>query len=104
MGIDHPAGEGQPGLGEHPLRAVHPQNLPVRPQPVEQAQARIRDPCPAGILLHAFEPEREIPAAQGEDDIAAARRAAPDLRIIAVQDLDEALAALVEVGGDPLPN
>lgn len=44
-----------------------------------------------------------VPAAQGEDDIAAARRAAPDLRIIAVQDLDEALAALVEVGGDPLP-
>lgn len=45
-----------------------------------------------------------VPAAQGEDDIALARLAAPDVTIIAVADLDEALAALAEIGGDPLPS
>lgn len=43
-----------------------------------------------------------VPEAQGEDDIAAAQAAAPDLRIFPVADLEEALAALVELGGDPI--
>ena len=46
-----------------------------------------------------------VPAAQGEDDIAAAKKAAGgDLNIIPVATLDEALAALEKLGGDPLPN
>jgi PDZ domain-containing protein len=45
-----------------------------------------------------------VPAAQGEEDIAAAKRAAGgDLDIIPVSTLDEALAALENLGGDPLP-
>jgi PDZ domain-containing protein len=45
-----------------------------------------------------------VPAAQGEDDIAAAKAAAGgDLNIIPVSTLDEALAALERLGGDPLP-
>jgi PDZ domain-containing protein len=45
-----------------------------------------------------------VPAAQGEADIAAARLAGgDDLVIIAVSTLDEALEALEELGGDPLP-
>ena len=45
-----------------------------------------------------------VPAAQGDDDIAAAEKAAGgDLDIIPVSTLDEALAALKELGGDPLP-
>ncbi len=43
-----------------------------------------------------------VPTAQGDDDIAAARRAAPGLEIIPVADLDEALAELERLGGDPL--
>jgi Lon-like protease len=46
-----------------------------------------------------------VPAAQGEDDIEAARRAAgDDLEIIPVATLDEAIAALERLGGDPLPS
>jgi PDZ domain-containing protein len=46
-----------------------------------------------------------VPAAQGETDIAAAQRAAGDgLKIIPVSTLDEALDALRELGGDPLPS
>ena len=46
-----------------------------------------------------------VPAAQGEDDIAAAQRAAGDgLTIIPVATLDEALAALERLGGTPLPS
>ena len=45
-----------------------------------------------------------VPTAQGEDDIAAAKAAAGgDLNIIPVSTLDEALAALERLGGDPLP-
>jgi PDZ domain-containing protein len=45
-----------------------------------------------------------VPATQRDDDIAAARRAGgDDLRIIEVATLDEAMAALVEIGGDPVP-
>ena len=45
-----------------------------------------------------------VPAAQGEDDIAAAKEAAGGkLNIIPVATLDEALAALEQLGGDPLP-
>ena len=43
-----------------------------------------------------------VPTAQGPDDIAAARAAAPDLEIVAVATLDEALAALAAHGGDPV--
>jgi Lon-like protease len=43
-----------------------------------------------------------VPAAQGEEDIARAREAAPDMEIIPVATLDEALAALEELGGDPV--
>jgi PDZ domain-containing protein len=43
-----------------------------------------------------------VPTAQGEEDIAAARAAAPGLEIIPVADLDEALAVLEGLGGDPL--
>jgi PDZ domain-containing protein len=45
-----------------------------------------------------------VPAAQGEADIAAAKEAAGGhLNIIPVSTLDEALAALEKLGGDPLP-
>jgi PDZ domain-containing protein len=45
-----------------------------------------------------------VPAAQGEEDIAAAKKAAgKDLEIIPVSTLDEALAALEKLGGEPLP-
>jgi PDZ domain-containing protein len=45
-----------------------------------------------------------VPAAQGEDDIAAAREAAGDeVTIIPVETLDEALAVLADLGGDPIP-
>jgi PDZ domain-containing protein len=45
-----------------------------------------------------------VPAAQGDDDIAAARLAGgPDLDIVPVANLEEAIAALVEHGGDPIP-
>jgi PDZ domain-containing protein len=45
-----------------------------------------------------------VPAAQGEEDIAAAENAAGSgLTIIPVSTLDEALAALERLGGDPLP-
>ena len=45
-----------------------------------------------------------VPAAQGEEDIAAAKEAAGgDLDIIPVNTLDEALAVLEKLGGDPLP-
>ena len=45
-----------------------------------------------------------VPARQREDDIAAARLAGgDDLTIIPVATLDEALAALVDLGGDPVP-
>lgn len=44
-----------------------------------------------------------VPEAQGEADIEAARRAGgPDLQVIPVATLDEALAVLEELGGDPL--
>lgn len=43
-----------------------------------------------------------VPAAQREDDIEAARAAAPDLQIIPVATLDEALEVLVDLGGDPI--
>jgi PDZ domain-containing protein len=44
-----------------------------------------------------------VPTAQGEADIAAAREAGgDDLTIIPVATLDEALAALVELGGTPI--
>ena len=43
-----------------------------------------------------------VPAAQGEDDIEAARSAAGDaFEIIPVATLDEALAVLERLGGDP---
>ena len=44
-----------------------------------------------------------VPTAQGEANIEAAREAAPGLEIVPVATLDEALAALERVGGDPLP-
>lgn len=45
-----------------------------------------------------------VPAAQRDADIEAARVAGGEgLRIIAVADLDEALAILEELGGDPIP-
>ena len=43
-----------------------------------------------------------VPAAQGEDDIEAARQAAPDLEIISVATLNEAIEVLVALGGDPI--
>jgi predicted ATP-dependent protease len=43
-----------------------------------------------------------VPAAQREDDIEAARQAAPDLQIIPVATLDEAIEVLVALGGDPI--
>ena len=43
-----------------------------------------------------------VPAAQRAEDIEAARAAAPDLEIIPVATLDEAVAALVALGGDPV--
>ncbi|MFT3851374.1 MAG: PDZ domain-containing protein [Ilumatobacteraceae bacterium] len=42
-----------------------------------------------------------VPANQGDADIAAARKAAPGVEIIPVNTLDEALAALQRIGGDP---
>jgi PDZ domain-containing protein len=46
-----------------------------------------------------------VPAAQGEEDIAAAEKAAgKGLNIIPVSTLDEALAALEQLGGEPLPS
>ena len=45
-----------------------------------------------------------VPASQGEDDIAAAREAGGSgLEIVPVATLDEALQALAERGGDPIP-
>jgi PDZ domain-containing protein len=45
-----------------------------------------------------------VPAAQGEEDIATAEKSAGgNLKIIPVSTLDEALAALEKLGGDPLP-
>lgn len=45
-----------------------------------------------------------VPAAQGDDDVAAAREVAgSDVEIIQVATLEEALTALAELGGDPLP-
>ncbi|HUF97600.1 MAG TPA: S16 family serine protease [Ilumatobacter sp.] len=45
-----------------------------------------------------------VPTSQGEDDIAAARLAGgPDLEIVPVATLEEAIAALVAYGGDPIP-
>ena len=45
-----------------------------------------------------------VPAAQGEDDIAAARRAGgDDLEIITVATIEDALAVLEALGGDPIP-
>ena len=45
-----------------------------------------------------------VPTAQGEDDIAAAREAGgDDLEIITVANLEEALVALAELGGAPIP-
>jgi PDZ domain-containing protein len=45
-----------------------------------------------------------VPAAQGEADLEAARRAGgDDLEIITVATLDEALAVLESLGGDPIP-
>jgi PDZ domain-containing protein len=45
-----------------------------------------------------------VPAAQGDDDIAAAREAVGDrVEVIPVTNLDEALAALESIGGDPIP-
>ncbi|MGA1033762.1 MAG: hypothetical protein ACO3VI_00495, partial [Ilumatobacteraceae bacterium] len=43
-----------------------------------------------------------VPAAQGDDDIATARVAAPDLEIVPVATLDEAIAALIAAGGDAI--
>lgn len=46
-----------------------------------------------------------VPAAQSEADIEAARRAGgPDLEVIAVASLDEALEVLESLGGDPVRN
>jgi len=46
-----------------------------------------------------------VPASQSEDDLAAAREAAgPRVRVEAVATLDDALAILAELGGDPLPD
>ncbi len=45
-----------------------------------------------------------VPAAQGDDDVAAARLVGgDDLRIITVETLEEAIAALAALGGDPIP-
>lgn len=45
-----------------------------------------------------------VPAAQREEDVAAARLAAGDgLTIIQVATLEEAIEALVDLGGDPIP-
>jgi len=45
-----------------------------------------------------------VPAAQSQDDLAAARAAAgPRVRVEPVATLDEALAILADLGGDPLP-
>jgi Lon-like protease len=45
-----------------------------------------------------------VPTGQGEQDIANARKVVDDdVEIIPVATLDEALAALERIGGDPLP-
>jgi PDZ domain-containing protein len=45
-----------------------------------------------------------VPAAQSEEDIAAAQEAGgPDLRIIPVATLEDAIMVLEELGGDPIP-
>jgi PDZ domain-containing protein len=45
-----------------------------------------------------------VPAAQGDDDIAAARAVAPGLEIISVATFDDAIDALVASGGArPVP-
>ncbi len=45
-----------------------------------------------------------VPLAQGDDDIAAARRSGGDgLRIITVETLEDAIQALESLGGDPIP-
>ena len=45
-----------------------------------------------------------VPASQSDADIARAREiAGPDVEVIPVATLDEALAALERLGGDPLP-
>ena len=41
-----------------------------------------------------------VPSAQRPEDIAAARAAAPDLEIVTVASLDEAIDVLVAAGGD----
>ena len=44
-----------------------------------------------------------VPSAQGDDDIAAARKAGGgDVTIIPVDNLDQALQALRQLGGDPI--
>jgi len=45
-----------------------------------------------------------VPLAQGEEDIAAARRSGGDgLRIITVETLEDAIQVLESLGGDPIP-
>jgi PDZ domain-containing protein len=45
-----------------------------------------------------------VPAAQSEEDIAAAQEAGgPNLRIIPVATLEDAIMVLEELGGDPIP-
>ena len=41
-----------------------------------------------------------VPTRQGDEQIAAARAAAPDLEIVAVATLDEAIDVLVAFGGE----
>jgi hypothetical protein len=44
-----------------------------------------------------------VPTSQGEDDIARARKVVGDsVEVIPVATIDEALAALERIGGDPL--
>ena len=46
-----------------------------------------------------------VPAGQSDEDMAAARQVAgDDVELIVVADVDEALAALQRLGGDPLPD
>ena len=46
----------------------------------------------------------KTPAEQGEEDIAAAQKSGgKDLKIIPVSTVEEAIQALAELGGDPIP-
>jgi hypothetical protein len=58
----------------------------------------------ASAVLQSGDKYFLVPTAQGEEDIANARKVVGDqVEISPVAPLDEALAALKRIGGDPLP-